>query len=59
MAYAFVFYLSVAIILTLPCLVVKVMRQVHKGEPTWITTIVLTAELLVLFLGFFYLLFLM
>lgn len=59
MAYAFVFYLSVAIILTLPCLVVKVMRQVHEGEPTWITTIVLTIELLVLFLGFFYLLFLM
>ena len=59
MAYAFVFYLSVAIILTLPCLVVKVMRQVHEGEPTWITTIVLTTELLVLFLGFFYLLFLM
>lgn len=59
MACAFVFYLSIAIILTLPCLVVKVMRQVHEGEPTWITTIVLTAELLVLFIGFFYLFFLM
>ena len=50
-----IFFLITAVAVTFPCLLVKAMRQVHEGEPTWITTIFLTVELLILHLSVFYL----